>query len=100
MQVSRTTLKIRFGATQRPRSAFCLHELHRLRFAHPLATVRAMSASERGREFEPHDFSFHYSGHMHYGQITAKRAVKQSAKAKQPSPCELGCLLIVVSAVV
>ncbi len=99
MQVSRTTLKIRFGATQRTRPAFGLHELHRLRFAHHLATIRAMSASERGRELKPHDFSFHYSGRMHDGQITVKRAVKQSAKTKQPSPCELGCLLIVVSAV-
>jgi hypothetical protein len=58
-----------------------------------------MSASERGREFKSHHFSFHYSGRMHDGQITAKRAFKQSAKAKQPSPCELGCLLIVVLAV-
>jgi hypothetical protein len=46
MHVSRTTLKIRFGATQGARGAPGFHELDRFSFAQSSATVFPVGASQ------------------------------------------------------
>src|SRR6516164_857703 len=64
-QVSRTTLKIRLGATQHPRASLRFHECNRFLLAHGFIAVCSMRSSERWREFKPNDFSLHYGGGMH-----------------------------------
>ena len=64
-QVSRTTLKIRLGATQHPRASLRFHECDRLVLSYRPVAVCSVGSSERRRELKPNDFSLHHGGCMH-----------------------------------
>jgi hypothetical protein len=58
MQVSRTTRKIRLGATKRPRASLGFDERHRFGFGHRLTAVVAVCPRQRRRELEADDLPF------------------------------------------
>lgn len=58
MQVSRTTRKVRLGATQRPRASLGFDERHRFGFGDRLAAVLAVCPRQRRGELEADDLPF------------------------------------------
>src|SRR5712691_2627347 len=72
--VSRTTLKIRLGATQCPRAPLGFYERDRFLFGHRFAAVFAVRASERRREPESDDLPIHYSCRMHGTRLPERKS--------------------------
>ena len=65
MQVSRTTRKVRPGASQCPRASLGFDERNRLAFGHRLAAVLAVCSRQRRRQLEPDDLAFNDGCRIH-----------------------------------
>ena len=65
MQVSRTTRKVRPGASQCPRASLGFDERNRLTFGHRLAPVLAMCSCQRRGQLEPDDLAFNDGCRVH-----------------------------------
>src|SRR5437870_5168291 len=72
MQVSRTTLKVRFGTTQRARTPLGFHKRDCPLFRHGPAAVLAVRTRQCRRELEPNNFSFHHSRRIHAAKLYGK----------------------------
>ena len=65
MHVSRTTLKIRPGATQGPRTSLPFDERNRFPLRHRLSTILSVRPRQRRGELETNDFAFDYGCRIH-----------------------------------
>ena len=82
MHVSRTTLKVRPGATQCPRPSLGFDEPDRFTFGHRLATVLAVRPRQRGGEPEPNDFPVDYGCRIH--DISVRKDAGRHKRARTP----------------
>jgi hypothetical protein len=65
MQVSRTTRKVRPGASQRPRASLGFDERNHFGLGHRLAAVLAVCSRQRRGELEPDDLAFNDGCRIH-----------------------------------
>jgi hypothetical protein len=72
MQVSRTTLKIRFSATQCASAPLRFHERDRFLLGYGFVAVFAVGAGERRREPEPDDLPLHYGCRIHEAKLSKR----------------------------
>ena len=83
MQVSRTTLKIWPGATQRARPSLRFDERDRFTLRHRLATVRAVRPRQRRGEPEPNDFPVNNGCPMH--TVSVRKDAGRNKRFVQPT---------------
>ena len=65
MQVSRTTRKVRPGASQRPCASLRFNERNGLGFGHGFAAVLTVRSRQRGRELEPDNLAANHGRRIH-----------------------------------
>src|SRR3972149_2384363 len=84
MQVSRTTRKVRPGASEYPRASLGFDARNRLAFGHRLATVLAVCSRQRRGELEPDDLAFNHGCCVH--DTSVRKEAARHKRRRQSSP--------------